>query len=380
VRDRHAKLSGVLGAFAAVCMCVGVGCRSQGGSAAEAPSGASSRGRSAGVIEQVPTVEGPSLDVTKPLYRIAFGSCLDEDKPQPIWSAIEAYDPQVFLFMGDNVYADAEEVPIFIEAYGKLAASEGYRSLRSKTPVLAIWDDHDYGRNDAGSEYPLKRESKSIMLDFFGVPADSERRKHDGAYDAVVVGPPGQQVQIILLDTRWFRTQLFPLAPSRYRDYDGDDATMLGEAQWAWLAEQLRVPAQLRLIVSSVQVVANAHDRERWGVFPKERDRLLALIGETGAAGVIVLSGDRHRGEISRLPASAVGYPLFDVTSSSLNRPNPEHEENPLRTGDLIVTSNFGTMDIVWEGQAHATLKLHDEAGVVVAREVVPFDVLQSEP
>lgn len=359
-------------------MCVGVGCRSSNGSAAAAPGGESPPSKA--VSGDVPTIEGPRLDPSKPLYRIAFGSCLDEDKPQPIWTAIEAYEPQLFVFMGDNVYADAEEVRFFLEAYGKLAASEGYRSLRSKTPVLAIWDDHDYGRNDAGSEYPLKQASKTIMLDFFGVPADSERRKHDGAHDAIVVGPPGQQVQIILLDTRWFRTQLYPLSPSRYRDYDGDDATMLGEAQWAWLEAQLRVPAQLRLLVSSVQVVADAHDRERWGVFPKERERLLSLIGETGAAGVIVLSGDRHRGELSRLPESAVGYPLLDVTSSSLNRPDPGHEENPLRVSELIVTPNFGTMDIVWEGQAHATVKLHDETGKVVAREVVPLDMLQSEP
>ena len=361
-------------------MCVGVGCRSSNGSAAAAPDDGGPGKRGASVPKDVPTVDGPTLDLAKPLYRVAFGSCLDQDKPQPIFAAIEAYDPQLFLFIGDNVYADAGEVPMFLEAYGKLARSEGYRSLRSKTPVLAIWDDHDYGRNDAGAEYPLKEQSKSIMLDFFGVPEDSERRKHDGAYDAVVVGPPGQQVQIILLDTRWFRTRLYPLSPGRYRDYDGDDATMLGPAQWAWLEEQLRVPAQVRLLVSSVQVVADAHDRERWGVFPRERERLFSLIGETGAAGVIVLSGDRHRGELSRLSESAAGYPVHDLTSSSLNRPNPEHEDNPLRVGSLIVASNFGTIDIVWEGQAHLVLRLHDETGNVVVQQTVALDMLQTEP
>jgi len=155
---------------------------------------------------------------------------------------------------------------------------------------------------------------------------------------------------------------------------------MLGEAQWNWLAEQLVVPAQVRLLVSSVQVVSNEHPHERWGVFPHERARLLALIGSTRAAGVVVLSGDRHRGELSRLEGSAAGYPIYDLTSSSLNRPMPAQEANPTRIGALVNSANFGTIDIVWEGQAHLVLRLHDDRGVVQLETTVALDEIQPSP
>lgn len=325
----------------------------------------------------VPTVAGPQLDRTKALRRIAFGSCVDQNKPQPVWEPLSQYDPQLFLMLGDNVYADAEEPAMFVDAYQRLADNAGFASFRGRTPFVAIWDDHDYGRNDAGQEYPLKKESQQYLLDFFDEPADSVRRTREGLYDAFVVGPEGQRVQIIVLDTRYFRTTLTPISPSRYRNYDGDDATMLGEAQWRWLQAQLQTPAELRLLVSSVQVVSDTHDRERWGVFPQQRQRLLKLIGDSKANGLIVLSGDRHRGEVSRLEGSAVGYPLYDVTSSSLNRPAPEHEDNPTRVGDLVTVANYATIDVVWEGQAHVVVELHDERGAPLVRRTIALDELQ---
>ena len=80
-----------------------------------------------------------------------------------------------------------------------LGSQAGYQKLKKTCPILATWDDHDYGANDAGSEYPLKAESQKIFLDFFDEPVDSERYKTPGVYDAKIIGPPGKQVQIICL-------------------------------------------------------------------------------------------------------------------------------------------------------------------------------------
>ena len=107
----------------------------------------------------------------------AFGCCADQEKPQPIWEAIVAARPDVFLFIGDTVYADTTDMPTMRAAYAKLAALPGYQKLLRTCPVLATWDDHDYGRDDAGADYPRKKESQQIFLDFFGVPKDSPRRK-----------------------------------------------------------------------------------------------------------------------------------------------------------------------------------------------------------
>jgi len=209
--------------------------------------------------------------------------------------------------------------------YAKLAAMPGFQTLRNACPILATWDDHDLGANDAGSDYPMKEESQKIFLDFFGDPAESPRRRRPGVYDARVIGPEGKRVQIILLDTRYFRSS--PLTPNPrastsagpYVPNPDPNTTILGGDQWRWLAEQLKVPAEIRLVVSSIQVVAEDHGWEKWMNFPHERARLFKLLHETGAEGVILLSGDRHLAELSMIDAGA-GYPIYDLTSSGLNQ------------------------------------------------------------
>ena len=150
----------------------------------------------------------PPAAEEKPLSRLAFGSCLGQDLPQPIWSRVLAARPDVFVFLGDNVYSDTDDPKRLRAAYAKLAAQPGFQKLRKTTPILATWDDHDYGTNDSGGDFPAREMSKAVFLDFFGAPADSPRRQRSGVYDARTFGPPGKRVQVILLDTRYNRSPL----------------------------------------------------------------------------------------------------------------------------------------------------------------------------
>jgi alkaline phosphatase D len=310
----------------------------------------------------------------EPLRRIAFGSCAQQDAPQPIWDTVLAADPELFLCLGDNIYGDTTDMAELRAKYRMLAEQPGYRRLRQTVPVLAVWDDHDYGANDAGAEYPMKEASQQAFLDFFGVPADSPRRRRAGIYDAHVVGPPGRRVQIILLDLRYFRGPLSrrtltaderALGYGPYVPNAAPDATMLGEAQWRWLARQLAVPAELRLIASSVQVVASEHGWESWGQLPAERRRLFDLIRAQRADGVLFLSGDVHWGELSR---SADGpYPLYDFTSSALNQEWPQalNLPNSRRVGAVVYPyPNFGTAEVDWDAADPIVhLRLRGERG-----------------
>ncbi len=295
--------------------------------------------------------------------KIAFGSCLKQDKPAPIWDSVAATQPDLFLFIGDNIYADTDDMEVMRKKYADLGAMPGYQKLKATCPIYATWDDHDYGKNDAGVEYPMKVESQKEFLTFFEEPASSPRWKRPGVYDAKVLGPPGQRVQIILLDTRYFRSALKQHPPQRLRGlgpYVADDRpelTMLGEEQWKWLEEQLRQPAEIRIIASSVQVVPEEHGWEYWANFPHERFRLFQLIGQTKAKGVVLLSGDRHLSEISCLakndPANGAGYPIYDITSSSLNVPSGGNigEKNKHRVGDHFRMVNFGMIGIDWSAK-----------------------------
>src|SRR5438046_491914 len=103
------------------------------------------------------------------LSRVAFGSCAKQDKPQPIWDAVVERKPELFVFLGDNIYADTQDMDVMRAKYALLGKQPGYQKLKKTCPILATWDDHDYGANDAGAEYPRKKEAQQVFLDFFGV-------------------------------------------------------------------------------------------------------------------------------------------------------------------------------------------------------------------
>lgn len=332
----------------------------------------------------------PVVPPDEPLQHIVFGSCAVQDESQPIWSAILEEDPDLFIFGGDNIYGDTSNMDSLRHEYEKLAAKPGYQALRQSTPILSVWDDHDYGANDVGGWFEKKAESEKIFLDFFNVPDESPRRQRPGTYGAHRYGPPGQRVQIILLDTRYFRDRFNtversdsakamgfgPYVPNR-----DPAATMLGKAQWTWLRAQLQKPAEIRLIVSSIQVISPDHGWEIWSQMPLERNRLFQLIDETGAGGVLFLSGDVHWSELSRYREGP--YPLYDLTSSALNQewPQATNLPNPLRVGDTVYPyPNYGSVTIDWshdDPQIH--LGIHDEEGDPVLRHTVSLSHLQPD-
>ena len=316
----------------------------------------------------------PSKALPDSITRIAFGSCMSEKEDQTIWTKIAAENPDVFIFMGDNVYGDAyrsnplfsdSTMPKMREAYNQLAASQPFADFRSNISVLPIWDDHDYGVNDGGADYLFKDQAKELFLQAWDIPAGDIRRKREGVYNSQLIGEAGQRVQIILLDTRSFRTYLQAtdkrnaLGKERYVPLESGEGTLLGETQWEWLQGELKKPADLRLLVSSIQVIADGHGWEAWRTMPAEREKLYSMITETGANDVVFLSGDRHAGAFYKREGVAP-YTLHEFTSSSLNLPASKWraesgetriEDGPYRTTTMQYDVNFGVMDIDWEAR-----------------------------
>ncbi|KAF4042220.1 Pleckstrin homology domain-containing proteinoD [Phytophthora infestans] len=280
--------------------------------------------------EQLTALKSPSVQVLKdPLQRVAFGSCNDQSFPQPLWTNIAAHKPELWVWMGDNIYADVKElgeprpVPIpprkmFVEAsgdvlirrYNKLMANEDYASFVNRTPIIGIWDDHDYGINDGGKFYTNREESQQIFLDFIGEPKDSPRREQEGIYTSYTIGSGEQTVKFILVDNRYNRD-----------NYGTKNGKFLGEPQWKWLENELMTStAAFNVIVSGVQILPG--DRypvaECWGRFPNERERLLKLLLASNAKGVILLSGDVHFSEINQVVCSNGTNTITEITSSGM--------------------------------------------------------------
>ncbi|OUU26396.1 MAG: hypothetical protein CBC13_00320, partial [Planctomycetia bacterium TMED53] len=90
-----------------------------------------------------------------PVQRLVVGSCLKQDKPQPCWRPISKYQPDVLILCGDNIYGDSRDVSKLARDWATLSAQPDFAKLRKQSTLLATWDDHDYGQNDAGREYPV---------------------------------------------------------------------------------------------------------------------------------------------------------------------------------------------------------------------------------
>ncbi|PWZ22950.1 hypothetical protein Zm00014a_039942 [Zea mays] len=352
--------------------------------------------------------------------RIAFGSCANQSEPQPIWNAVAGFDPQVFVWLGDNVYGDNKRpfrvfgrertvgpwknVPRFYPSteeelrrrYQLARAQPGYARLRERAQVLGTWDDHDYGLNDAGKELSGKVIAQRLMLDFLDEPEDSKRRKQAGVYASYMFGPEGKRVKVILLDTRYHRDPLL------------SDGTILGDPQWQWLERELHGPqSEITIIGSSIQVVSNLSATtgplfyvESWARFPRERERLFRLIDSSKRPGVLFISGDVHFGEITRFDCGAQ-YPSYDVTSSGLTQSVensvPEVFQPLMRLLAILTPTtmrvlspncqyksctigqpNFGAIEIDWNAvPPRIKLELRDVEGHSVHSVEFPISELQ---
>ncbi len=301
--------------------------------------------------------------------KILFGSCGHQDKAIPIFDAINKEQADLFIFLGDNIYGDTEDMTVLADKYQRLGAKSGFKTLQQQTPIIAIWDDHDYGENDAGREYPKKQQSREIMLDFWQEPSDSARRiREDGIYTSYFYGEGAQTVQVIMPDLRWNRPALNSVSKADYlsKRKPADQgpyspsldpqASMLGEKQWQWLESELKKPASIKVIASSLQLLADFTGWESWANFPADRERLFKLIKQHKVNGVLILSGDTHWGELSKYQEN-LDYPLFDITSSGLTEKWKDVSPNKHRVGDYTHQVNYGELAIDWQ-QTDPTISL----------------------
>lgn len=327
------------------------------------------------------------------ITRIAFGSCSRPELPQTIWKTIAGTKPDIFISLGDIVYADKADVTkngleiALDNAFRKMAENEDFNQFRARIPVEATWDDNDFGPKDGGGDYANKEHSRQRFLDFWNLPKNDRRyNQSDGIYACKELGSSDRRVQLILLDTRFKRSHLkrrseqeiLSLGPSNFGPYlpsEDPDAQLLGKEQWAWLEKQLRKPASVRVICSSIPFVASYRGWENWSNFPSEKQRMVDLISSTNAQGILFISGDSHYGEIS-LDEKIGPYPLWDVTSSGLTHHWPVPGPNRYRVhGQSVHSENFGLLHIVWQEKGTLlVLEVRKASGDIALQQVIGLE------
>ena len=309
-------------------------------------------------------------------YKYALGSCLDQDYKQPIWSSIKKENIDGFIFLGDNVYGD--------QPSGTLSKmKKAYQVQKTKLPnwlmnnekeIQAIWDDHDYGINDGGKDYKLKKEAQKMFLKFWNISPSDPRSIREGTYFKKSKNIDGTGVEIIGLDTRYFRSKLIG-KKNAYKPNMLPKATILGQEQWEWLERSMnQTNSSIIIILSSIQVLATDHPYEKWANFPLERKRLLNLISlASNDKSIVVVSGDRHRAGIYK------NDDFVEITASSLNKPGSKNSESDqLLIGSTFPETNYGILDIEPK-KSKITVSIHNLNGLVLNSHTIELPLEKTE-
>jgi alkaline phosphatase D len=273
-----------------------------------------------------------------------------------IFTHINARTPDVMLWLGDNVYLrepDWNSRSGIFKRYSHTRALPEIQPLLARTAHYATWDDHDYGPNDSDRGWFLKNDARDAFMAYW--PNPSYGRDGQGIYTQFALA----DVDVILLDDRWWRS------PDHRKD---EPRTMLGAEQFSWLIDVLHAStATFKLIAIGSQVLTDNLRKECYARMPEERQKLLDAITASGVKGVMLLSGDIHASELSKLDRPGA-YPLYEFTCSSLtagNNKDIDQQSNTYRVpGTTVGINNFGMITVTGAAkQRKLILRVIDHEG-----------------
>ena len=274
---------------------------------------------------------------SKPLTRFAFGSCNYSDRDQSYWNVIAKDYPQLWIWLGDNIYGDGLTMSQRQQRYRELKLNRYYSALRSSVPVIGTWDDHDFASDNSDGNFVDKLESKKQLIEFLDISCDTGINQHSGIYQSYNFGPVGQRTKIILLDLRY------------NQDKKRNHRIILGQAQWIWLKQELDSnDFELLIIGSSLNVSSPTigFGLEGWHAFTLEKQRLYAMLASVSCP-TLLLCGDRHQADISRFDPGH-GRQIYEFMSSGLTHWSSLMLPSPYRVSKIVGERNYGLIDIDW--------------------------------
>ena len=315
---------------------------------------------------------------TAPEITIAIGSCFFLSDTHPafarkdyeggfeIFDAIAAKQPDLMLWLGDNLYFQRPDFldPQSMSArYRRQRAFEPLARLLTATAHLAIWDDHDFGWNNADASFPLKADALALFKRYWANPSYG-LPETAGTFGFALLG----DVDLILLDGRYYRSNAkLPDTPGK---------TMFGAAQFEWLKSSLlNARGSVRLVVNGSQFWNAASRFDGLYEFPTEQKALAEFLLEQRIRGLVFVSGDRHFTELLRVERPGA-YPFYEFTSSPLTsgpweNPEARERENPqVVPGTLVGKRQFGLVRISGPGNnRQIALESYDQKGALLWRQ-----------
>ncbi|WP_136669269.1 alkaline phosphatase [Flavobacterium sp. H122] len=320
-----------------------------------------------------------------PDFTVALGSCTYVNQPEvdrpgkpygseyEIFTSIAGKNPDIMLWGGDNIYlreADWDSKTGVYHRYTHTRSIKEIQPLLARAQNFAIWDDHDFGPNDADRSYYFKNVTQKAFKDFWANKSYGlDAAQSQGTFSTFNWG----DAQFFLLDDRFFKSP---------NDRVTGQRTLLGKEQLEWLIDALSASkASFKIIVIGGQVLNSAAKYENYETYPEEKEYLLSEIEKNKVRGVLFISGDRHFSELSMLPRPS-SYSLYDWTVSPLTSGasnSAEKEENKYRVaGSLFMQHNFGTISFSGDkDNRQLKLSLFDKDGKELWNKVITKKELQ---
>jgi len=299
---------------------------------------------------------GTSCVTDETTVTIGFGSCNEPSQTQDLLptlsKALDTLDQ--YIWLGDNVYLVDGQWNTYASTmtrYNEVFGGDAYQEILGKSQHLAIWDDHDAGPNDCDlTTFSGFATTMQAFKDFW---QPSYPQPDSTSYYGRTFLAEGK-IDIYLLDNRSFRTHK-----------DSANATVFGTEQLNWFHKTLQQSsAEVHLICMGGQLLNTAQVFENMSNYPAERETLLQWLSEAPGAP-IVLTGDRHSGEINLLELN--GKAIVEACASPITaNAHPHHdEENTTRVHEGTTdTQHFGTLRLNHsKDQWHIMVSLIDASG-----------------
>lgn len=276
------------------------------------------------------------LSMIKNLDRLAFGSCNKHYKRQGVWKDLIEQTPDLFIWGGDNIYANTSIATKIESAYKEQNSVADYRSFKALVPIIGTWDDHDYGNNNRDGSFEIKKLSRDFALDFLEEPKFSERRLREGLYTSYDFGDEGRKIKIILLDNRYFMNL-------------EKENPLLGKAQWEWLRKEIdHSKASLHLIVSGLSILSPQNpSSEEWVDYPLEKENLKKLLKQKNVP-YLYLTGDKHFSSVFKRD-NEVEFMSSGMTHNTKAALRPYVRA---RYPDPVFVNNYSLIDFNWENKS----------------------------
>lgn len=321
-------------------------------------------------FEETPVFRTPPLwkyRTEPPDFMVAMGSCAYINEPAydrpgkpygadpEIFNRIADLKPDLMLWLGDNTYLREPDWGTwsgFIHRYTHTRSNPEMQRLLRTSNHYAIWDDHDFGPNDADGSFVNAGMAQEAFDLFWANPRTVPGLANTTNFSHA-------DVDFFLLDGRTARVP---------PDVLTDSATMLGDKQINWLIRALKYSdATFKLVAVGGQVLNSEAVYENYANYRRERQWLLDRLNAEGLKNVVFLTGDRHHTVLSEM-ALPNGDPVYDLTVSPLTSGahEPKEKNRYAVDGTLVVEQNFATLRFAGPRKARVmSINVHGADGAI---------------